>query len=262
MATKTKITSSDVSDPFASEIDEYLKEKKSPQESLKDKVEEEIAPMPSVEQDTPNEEIKKLGEELQVDETLGRDDPKEVTSATREYAKALLKTIKSGRLKAEAKMRSLIYELRAKEYPILANKISLAAFSSPVEILTNLLLKEYQQRDVCETYAYILDKNPIFSQKLKEHFAREAPRLVFLQNCITKLGKVPTSNRLTVPPLSNLSPEGVLALQYQMELENIGDYKAAIQALPEEYSSIKAELSLILEEETKDAMEFLELLSA
>jgi len=252
-------------DPFSEDIDSFLEEKtKSPQEKLEDKVDEELVPMESVEQDHPDDEATERGEEkLDITEDKAPDsNPNPVVESARKrlLASALLRTLKGNRSVAESRVKCVLSDLRVKGYPILANKLSRAAFGNPAEILNNLLLKEYQQRDACDSYGYILAQDQSLFNKVKEHFDRESPRLEFLQKCIVSLKGKPASNRLSVPALSQNTPAGVIALHLQMELENIGDYEAAILTLPSEHVSLKAELTKILNEEIADAAEFSDLL--
>jgi len=255
------------SDPFAEDIDSFLAEKasKSPQDKLEDKLDDlELEPMESVEQEHPNDEASDREEEKLDIETPApaRTEPNPIVESARKraLAAALLRALKGNRSVAEARVKSILSDLRSKGYPILANRVSKAAFGNPAEVLNNLLLKEYQQRDVCDSYGYILAQDQALYNKVKEHFDRESPRLAFLQKCVVSLKGKPVSSRLAVPALSQTTPQGVIALHLQMELENIGDYEAAIMTLSEEHASIKAELSKILNEEIADAAEFSDLL--
>ena len=203
-----------------------------PQDKLEDKVEEEAEETAEDKVEELEDQQEEIDEEIEKVEKQTPEDP------------------------IEASLRRIAILAKKRGYHSLANKFIKATTGGVVEILNNLLMKEYSQRDIAVNYYYLFDD----AQKsyLIEHFNSEKERIVYLQNAIVELGGVPTTQRLSIPPVNPLSADAVIALNVEMEKQSVAEYLAAAQSLDGmmEYASLKTWLESIGREEEEDANEF------
>jgi len=202
-----------------------------PQEELEDKVDEEVEEASEEKVDELEERKEDLNEEID-----------KVQKQTEDQVESTLRKIA-----AMAKLRG---------YLDIANKFIKASQGGVVEILNNLLMKEYLQRDIAINYYYLFDD----SQKdyLSAHFESEKARIAYLQNVIISLGGVPTTQRLTIPPINPTAPESVMALNVEFEKQAVTEYLAAAKSLEglDEYASLKVWLEAVAVKEGQDVGQF------
>jgi len=292
----------DLQDPFAGEIDEFLKEKQQrenpnealrkngegddPQEEAEDKLtEEEPASddMPGdTPQDDPQEEAEdKLTEEEPASDDLPGDTPQddpqenaedkydeaeeesqeadELEKRKQDIQKEIDKVQQKNEDYAESALRAIAKLAKQRGYAALANKFVKATAGGVVDILNDLLMKEYLQRDVAINYYYLFDAG--HSKYLKEHFESEKGRMVYLQRCIVDFGATPTTRRLSIPPVNPLTPGAVMGLIIELEKQAVVDYLAAaksIEGFPE-YTTLKVWLEGVANEEAQDTKEMKQL---
>lgn len=203
-----------------------------PQEELEDKVDDEVEEAAEDKVEELEDQKEEISEEIDQVEKQTADDP------------------------IEASLRKIAIIAKKRGYHSLANKFIKATTGGVVEILNNLLMKEYHQRDIAVNYYYLFDD----AQKsyLIEHFNSEKARIAYLQTAIVDLGGVPTTQRLSIPPVNPLSSESVIALNVELEKQAIAEYMAAAQSLDGmmEYASLKIWLEGVGKEEEEDAGEF------
>lgn len=279
-------------DPFAGEIDEFLKEKQSgggggdysdgegselasddpnekyreedsrvdidaPQEEAEDKLEEETPPQDQLpgdeEQDAPQEEAEDRLEEEQEE----ADDEKvdELEKRKQDIQQEIDKVQRQNEEYAESTLKKIAAIAKQRGYLSIANQLYKISAGGVVEILNNLLMKEYLQRDVAVNYYYLFDAS--YNNYLKEHFDSEKERVAYLQKAIVQLGATPTTQRLSIPPVNPLSCEGVIALITELEKQAVAEYIAAAKSLEDmpEYMTLKSWLLGIATDEAEDVQE-------
>ena len=130
----------------------------------------------------------------------------------------------------------------------------MAAAENIIGVLNNLLLDEYLQRDVYETYSYYLFGlcSPALQQHLKEHRAEEDKHIEILQRYLMGLEADPLLKRHPIPkilpPITN-----ILEKDLDLERKAVIHYASAIRLLADtaepELISLRVSLENILVEE-------------
>jgi len=228
-----------------------------PQEAAEDELEEETPAgddMPGdTPQDAPQEELEDKAEDEAEDTSEEKVD--ELEKRKQDLNKEIDKVQQTDD-QIESALRSIAALAKKRGYPALANKFIKASRGGVVEILNNLLMKEYQQRDIAINYYYLFDD----SQKsyLIEHFEAEKGRIVYLQNAIVGLGGTPSIQRLVIPPVNPLAAEGVMALNVELEKQAVVEYLAAADSLEglAEFASLKIWLQSVAIDEQEGVVEF------
>ena len=123
-----------------------------------------------------------------------------------------------------------------------------------IKLLQNLLLTEYLQRDVYETYSYYLFGlcSPELQQHLEQHRQEEDKHIKLLNRYLMSLRAEPLLDRLPVPaikpPIGNL-----LLFNLNLEKDAVADYAAAIIQLEKmqnpQYVPLRVDIENILVEE-------------
>ena len=119
--------------------------------------------------------------------------------------------------------------------------------------LEDLLLAEYLQRDVYETYSYYLFgyvSSPI-QKHLKDHMNEEMAHITTLQRYLADLGAAPLVDREPIPHI-NPSLEDILRFDLALEKEAVENYSEVIEMLEgagRQYISLRIELENILVQE-------------
>jgi len=228
-----------------------------PQEELEDELQDEtpaVDDMPGdTPQDAPQEELEDKAEDEAEDTSEEKVD--ELEKRKQDLNKEIDKVQQTDD-QIESALRSIAALAKKRGYPALANKFIKASRGGVVEILNNLLMKEYQQRDIAINYYYLFDD----SQKsyLIEHFEAEKGRIVYLQNAIVGLGGTPSIQRLVIPPVNPLAAEGVMALNVELEKQAVVEYLAAADSLEglAEFASLKIWLQSVAIDEQEGVVEF------
>lgn len=229
-----------------------------PQELAEDELSDEMPAQDEMPGDTPQEAPQEELEDRAEEEVEDASEEKvtELEKRKQDLDKEIDKVQQQTEDKVESALRSIAALAKKRGYPALANKFIKASRGGVVEILNNLLMKEYQQRDIAVNYYYLFDD----SQKsyLIEHFEAEKGRIVYLQNAIIGLGSTPTTQRLAIPPVNPLAAEGVMALNAELEKQAVAEYMAAANSLEgmAEFASLKSWLGLVGVEEQEDVGEF------
>lgn len=123
-----------------------------------------------------------------------------------------------------------------------------------VALLENLLLEEYLQRDVYETYSYYLFGlcSPQIQEHLIEHRAEEDKHIATLQRYLVSLGAEPLLKRKQLPEIDP-PIENILAYDLKLEESAIKNYSEAIKYLDQldttQFKALQLDLENILVEE-------------
>lgn len=121
-----------------------------------------------------------------------------------------------------------------------------------INLLEDLLAREYLQRDVYETYSYWLFglSSPAIQNHLKDHMKEEMKHIEVLQRYLMYYKGAPMTKRMKIP---NIEPDMVGILQYDLglEVDAVERYTKAIQYLESdpEYTSLRVDLEDILVQE-------------
>lgn len=123
-----------------------------------------------------------------------------------------------------------------------------------INLLTKLLLQEYQQRDLYETYGYYLYglSSPAIQTHLAEHLKQEMAHIEILQRYLMELEADPVVDRLEIP---RVEPpiENILKKDLELEREAVKNYSVAIRALEdsqnEQFIALRVDLENILVQE-------------
>ena len=292
-----KASMDDLGDPFAGEIDDFLKEKQDqsgvddgtddtetdvtvedeetlndeavpvdepvnlgdntpepdhPQEEAEDAVEEESV-VPEIDnEDSPQEELEDEYEETT--EEAAEDKVEELEQTQDTTDQEIDKLENQVESFVESKLRAISAEVQKRGFRTLAYHFIAATNAGVVDTLNSLLLREYQQRDTLMHYLYLFDNDEQKKKYLLDHFDGERNRLAFLQKQIKELGGNPTTSRLSILPVTPATPEGVLALNAQLERQAAADYLAAAKSLEiyPEHAALKSWLESVAQDETKD----------
>lgn len=122
-----------------------------------------------------------------------------------------------------------------------------------VQLLTDLLKSEYQQRDVYETYFHYLfgKASPALRDHIKVHIAEEQLHIDILQRYLMGLGASPVVDRNNIPKIEPFSLDAILQHNLESEQAVVKRYSEAIMALEPyvEYVSIRVDLEDILKQE-------------
>lgn len=124
----------------------------------------------------------------------------------------------------------VIAELGKKEA---AAKKVVATAGDILEVLQDLLRDEYLQRDIYESYRYILFGADGISimEHLEEHMAEEMKHADILQRYIVSLGGVPTIERHAIPMVEKGNLKGLLRLNLKHEKSAVQKYGIALRAI-------------------------------
>ena len=121
-----------------------------------------------------------------------------------------------------------------------------------VILLRELLLNEYLQRDIYETYSYYLFglAAPTVQIHLKSHQQEEQLHIDLLKRYLMGLGEPPLSNRLPIPKLP-LRLQDLLRYNLDLEAKAVKRYEECIHTLKPHaaYSSLREDLENILAQE-------------
>ena len=274
-----KILAEEIKDPFASQIDEYLVEKSSkdhpqedaidelkdealdykdpveqdhPQEDAVDELKDEaIDYKDPVEQDSPQEDaVDKVVDEIKDDEDEEEDeDEGNELAKLREKQDQLERQMEDLRDKKDAQIESALKQISEdlvkRGYRKIANKFVMASSKGIVEVLNNLLMKEFLVRDILENYSYLF----LPEEAKKAASLKPKESVMFLQKQILAFGGKPTTQRLVIPAINPASSEGVLALVKEHGNRLIADYMDAIKSIEGEdkYLTLKIMFERIIQ---------------
>jgi len=210
----------DAKDELKEEAIDYKEpvEQDHPQEDAKDELKEEaIDYKEPVEQDHPQEDAQdELKDELKDETSEDEEDKDAVEHKKDEYI--------------ESALRKLGNEIEKRGHSKLAARFIMASSAGILEIMNNLLRKEFLIRDILENYCYLF--SPEAAVIAKNHKPKDS--ILYLQKQLLSLGGVPTTQRLVIPAINPASSEGVLALVKEHESNIIADYLAAIKSIEKE----------------------------
>lgn len=127
-----------------------------------------------------------------------------------------------------------------------------------IAMLQELLKKEYLQRDLYETYDFLLFGSEAIAlqEHLKEHLEEEMEHIRVLQRYLVSMGALPTLDRLPLKDLGSLESlnlKSILELDLKYEREAVENYSKSIAALEgqEEFTALRVDLENILSAESE-----------
>lgn len=123
-----------------------------------------------------------------------------------------------------------------------------------IDLLNELLIDEYRQRDFYETYSYYLFglPSPGIQDHLKKHIAAENSHIEVLQRFLSGLGAEPLIMRKALPKIKNISLQKILEIDLELELQAVKNYSNAISILESAgpaFASLRVALENILNDE-------------
>jgi bacterioferritin (cytochrome b1) len=137
------------------------------------------------------------------------------------------------------------------------------------DLLTNLLLDEYLQRDVYETYHYHLFgiASPAIQEHLAEHRNQEEAHIKILQRYLMELEVEPVTDRKAIPVIAP-PIESILKFNLELEQNAVTNYSRAIRILEEAgggggrstLTALRIDLENILVEEKEHVHDFIQYL--
>lgn len=246
-------------DPFSSQIDEYLAEKgqpgkDDPQEQLEEKQDEEAIPQKDPDTDTPEEEIKEKMDDEGVPEgkTPEEEAPQDkLEDKLGEEDPASKDTYPEDELAAEAKILAALTriakEAERRNCPVLAKKLlQVASSDNKAMVLNELLFRENRILRFLELCHYVF-VNPnyrlafevINNQKKVSTEWRD-----FLTLKIIEAGGVPTIDHAAIAAPSPLSIDNLLRLESTLLQEDLISYKQAVAVIPELAKELQTTMTL------------------
>jgi len=122
-----------------------------------------------------------------------------------------------------------------------------------ISTLQSLLMDEYQQRDLYESYDYLffgLASSPI-QEHLREHAEQEMDHARVLQRYLVAYGAIPTLERKPIPVVEPLSFEGILQKDLELEHAAVENYTQMIKMLEgdDAYTALRVDLENIIIQE-------------
>lgn len=225
-------------------------------ETLKDEAIEYKEP---VEQDHPQDEAK----EKVVDEIKDDDDHDDETQdavdekdkeleEARQKQDALQRQIEDLKNKKESQVESSLkqlgYDIAKRGYATIANKFIMASSVGIVDVLNNILMKEFLIRDILENYNYLFDPTTA-SMAIK---LKPKDSILFLQKQIISFGGKPTTQRYVIPAVNPGNSAGILALVREHLSKIKDDYISAVDSIEneEKYFTLKIMLQKIIQAKT------------
>jgi bacterioferritin (cytochrome b1) len=123
------------------------------------------------------------------------------------------------------------------------------------EILQDLLVAEYLQRDVYEAYDYLLlGPEDTVREHIREHLEEEMEHIRVLHRYLVTGNQKPTLERKEIPSI-DLSFQEILKVNLDLEKEAINKYISAIKLIEdsEKFTPLKVDLENILVQEQEHA---------
>ena len=148
----------------------------------------------------------------------------------------------------ESALKKLGYDIAQRGYAAIANKFIMASSVGIIDILNNVLMKEFLIRDILENYCYLFDQSTAASaMKLKPKDS-----ILFLQKQIIAFGGRPTTQRYAIPAVNPNNSNGILALAREHILKSKDDYVSIISSIEseEKYFTLKIMLQKIIQAKT------------
>jgi bacterioferritin (cytochrome b1) len=135
-------------------------------------------------------------------------------------------------------------------YESLVDTLGLITGFDIVATLQDLLMEEYLQRDVYESYRYLLFGASGIGVKdhLEEHMAQEMGHIDTLQRYIVSLGQVPTTERFPIPAPIQYNLNSLMLLNLELERKALEKYSIVVHGL--EALNNKLHVALINDLET------------
>lgn len=244
----------EMTDPFVADILEFL-DKKGAEEKAANEQEENQETKENQEEkpqeEKPQEDAIKETEETE--ESKGEEPESKADEVSPEENKEKVVVHRLKTQDATKRLLRVSREVKERGYPALADSIRIATAQGVVELLNDLLVQEFQQRDLYENYQYYLfgAAGEALQDHIKEHLEDEMEHIETLQRHITSLGGTPTSHRLVVPEVEPLTLEGILQADLALEKEAVASYSAAVSAFEgeEAYTALKVDLEDIVSQE-------------
>ncbi len=102
-----------------------------------------------------------------------------------------------------------------------------------VETLQDLLKEEYLQRDVYESYRYLLFGPQAIGVKehLEEHMVEEMAHIDILQRYLVSLGQIPTTERHPIPVPITFNLRSLMELNLSLEQKALEKYSIVVKGL-------------------------------
>ena len=237
-----------------------------PQEDAVEELKEEAVDYKEpVEQDHPQEEnfdkvvdeIKETDENVEDSEEEEKEEKEETTLEDLEgKQRAIQDEIENLKRKKEefrdnqieSTLKKLGDEIYKRGHSKLAARFIAASSAGIVEVLNNILRKEYLIRDIQANYNYLLTK------EVTAAFKTPVDSLLYLQKQIVSLGGTPTTQRLKIPTIAN-NKKVLLALK-DHKSNVVAEYLAAIKAIEKEdkYLTLRVMLSKIVKNKSQDGV--------
>jgi len=134
-----------------------------------------------------------------------------------------------------------------------------------VVLLRELLLNEYLQRDIYETYSYYLFglTAPAIQEHLKIHQQEEQTHIEILQRYLMGLGEPPMRDRVPVPEIP-LKLTDILLYNLDLERKAVKTYSECIHTLEPhvEHTALRVDLEDILKQEQEHLHDLVQWLEA
>lgn len=130
-----------------------------------------------------------------------------------------------------------------------------------VEVLQELLKLEYLQKDVYESYQYLLlgPEGISVAEHLDEHYDEETAHVRTLQRYLVSLGAIPTLERYEIPKPETNDLAGLMKLNYGLENDAVERYSVIAKGLENlndsRHVALINDLQTIASEETEHSQD-------
>ena len=130
-----------------------------------------------------------------------------------------------------------------------------------VAVLQELLKHEYLQKDVYETYQYLLlgPEGIAVSEHLDEHYDEETAHVRILQRYLVALNAIPTLERFPISKPDTNDLEGLMRLNHALEMEAVERYSIVAKGLEglndSKHVALINDLQTIASEETEHSQD-------
>lgn len=218
---------------------ESPKEQEHPQEEVMDKVVDEVVENKKDENGDDDENDEKNQQDI-VDK---KDENLEELRSKQDEIQREIEELKDRQV--ESSLKRLSQDIAKRGQPKLAAIYLKASILSIVEILNDLLMKEFLIRDILENYSYLFSSDTV--KEAKQFKPKES--ILYLQKQIIALNGKPVTQRLVIPTITPLSVEGVLLSVKEHTDKLIEDYRKAIKHVEndEKYLTLKIMLEKIVQ---------------
>jgi hypothetical protein len=234
-----------------------------PQEEAVDELKDEALDYKEpVEQDHPQEEaVEKVVDEIKnpEEDTEEEKDPLSELESKQNDIQKQIEDLKNKKEEArdahiESSLKTLGLEISKRGYPKIGTKFIMAASAGVLEVLNNLLRKEFLIKDIIDNYSYLYTSEIV--NQLAKYKSKET--ILYLQKQIINYAGTPTTQRLIIPTVNpaSINPpgiDGILVLMKEHDADLVSDYIAAINSFGKEDKllTLKVMFTKIIQSKTK-----------